>query len=488
MVSLTSYLRTNQGARQQVSAALRKGRSGLAPLPIRAEPLGPRHGLVGTAFDYLLRSLLVRAHAGRTLVHAGSPCLALQTVPDFLGDDTRLGQLWDAHQIRGAFEAGRRDLTPEVARACLTLATFDVTYRVNGYHHLAGVVHDEDVQDLLNLAAIVPFESFRAERRLLLNPLFGAGARVGGADADLLIDGTLIDVKTSLHLKVRGEYLQQLSGYLALARLGGVHSAGGEPIERLGVYFARHGLLHVWTLEDLYASGQLDAMTAWFDQDWWAIPLDPARPACQRVVGQREAGDDPWTVVRGYQALPGPDAQGVARLAFWQQHRGTPQAIRSTLIARRPARALLGESADAADVWVVAALLGACPATAAPLTFLDEHLQDLTAVQRILSASKHTDAWWTGQQDDLPVRVRRVARRVRRTLDTPLDPAAAEVLAQLLPCPAPMEDHMPVTRAAQAAVRALVAGGRVLKDGRLVQRLDMAQRCAIAVTSDLTVA
>lgn len=479
-MSLTSYLRTNAEARQQVSAALHKGRRAVAAVPIRAEPLGPRHGLVGTAFDYLLRSLLIRAHAGRTLVHGGSPCLALQTVPDFLGDDTRLGQLWDAHQIRVAFEAGQRDLTPEVARACLTLATFDVTYRVSGYHHLAGVVHGEDVQDLLNLAATVPLESFRAERRLLLNPLFGAGARVGGADADLLIDGTLIDVKTSLHLKARSEYLQQLSGYLALARLGGVHGAGAEPIERLGVYFARHGLLHVWTLEDLYAPGQLDALTAWFDQDWWAIPLDPARPAQARVVGRREPGEDPWTVVRGYQALPGPDAQGAARLTLWQRHRGTPHAIRSTLIARRPARALLGESADEADVWVVAALLGACPATAAPLTFLDEHLQDLTAVQRILSASKHTDAWWTGQQDDLPARVRRVARRVRRTLDTPLDPAAAEVLAQLLPCPAPLEDHVPVTRAAQAAVRALVAGGRVLKDGRLVQRLDAAQRCVVA--------
>lgn len=45
---------------------------------------------------------------------------------------------------------------------------------------------------------------------------------------------------------------------------------------------------------------------------------------------------------------------------------------------------------------------------------------------------------------------------------------------------------MPVTRAAQAAVRALVACGRVLKDGRQLQRLDVAQRCAVTPSTDGT--
>ncbi len=49
--------------------------------------------------------------------------------------------------------------------------------------------------------------------------------RFGGADADLLIDDPLIEVKVIRHLRLKGEYLQPLTGYLVLDRLAGVHGS-----------------------------------------------------------------------------------------------------------------------------------------------------------------------------------------------------------------------------------------------------------------------
>lgn len=478
-MSLTAYFRTIPESRQQVQAALRKNRTVPVEFPLLAPSLGTRPGLVGTAFDYLFRSLLVRLHLGQTLIHTGSPCLALHTVPDFVGREAQLNTLWAAHRTRVSFEHGHQHLTAEVAHACLVLASFDVTYRVSGYMLLAGEVHQDDVQDLLNLAALVPLERFRASTRLVLNPTFGQSARVWGADADVLIDDILIDIKTSVQLKVRSEYLQQLSGYLALAQLGGIHGAGDRPLQRLGIYFARYGVLHTWTLEELYMPGGLERLTAWFDQAWAAMSLPEAQPARYREGGVRHPEDEAWMVVPGYQPLPGPQTTwppGLEQRLRFQQRK---PALRSTLIARRPARALLGGTATSEDIWVVATLLAASPLTRAPLAYLQARLTDVNAIRQLLAASRHTDAWWLSRQDDLESRCTRLEAQVQSSLMMPLSEEDQTVLAHLLPCAVPLSEHMATTPANRAAVKRLVARGLVLQDGRSVLPLTRARVCLL---------
>jgi demethoxyubiquinone hydroxylase (CLK1/Coq7/Cat5 family) len=52
----------------------------------------------------------------------------------------------------------------------------------------------EDLRALYNLAEKADFSG----RSVLLNPIFGAASfMVGGADADLMIDGTVVGVKTT---------------------------------------------------------------------------------------------------------------------------------------------------------------------------------------------------------------------------------------------------------------------------------------------------
>src|SRR5262249_55538728 len=56
----------------------------------------------------------------------------------------------------------------------------------------------EDVEDLLALLAVVPFESLLDDKVLLLNPTFGNASRlVGGSDGDLISGDLLIDFKTT---------------------------------------------------------------------------------------------------------------------------------------------------------------------------------------------------------------------------------------------------------------------------------------------------
>jgi hypothetical protein len=83
---------------------------------------------------------------------------------------------------------------------------------------------------------------------LRLNPPFGeASGLVGGADADLIAGDPLADVKVTKKGEVQGVYLDQLLGYLLLARRCAAEDVTFPTVKRLGIYFARHG--HLLTQE-----------------------------------------------------------------------------------------------------------------------------------------------------------------------------------------------------------------------------------------------
>jgi hypothetical protein len=84
---------------------------------------------------------------------------------------------------------------------------------------------------------------------LYLNPMFEGSAAIGGADADLIAGGCLIDVKTTVDPKFSStRLLYQLLGYVFLDydneyRVGAV-----------AIYLSRQGLLIRWDLEELLAT------------------------------------------------------------------------------------------------------------------------------------------------------------------------------------------------------------------------------------------
>ena len=78
----------------------------------------------------------------------------------------------------------------------------------------------------------------------VLNPKFEGSADVGGADADLIVDGTLIDVKTSVKQEIQSDSIWQLLGYVLLD-YSDVYRING-----IGLYMARQGILFQWDLDE----------------------------------------------------------------------------------------------------------------------------------------------------------------------------------------------------------------------------------------------
>ena len=80
----------------------------------------------------------------------------------------------------------------------------------------------------------------------MCGPSFDGSAYVRGADADLIVDGCLYDVKTTMKQREGlPRNLRQLLGYELLDW----HGALG--LERAGFYFSRLGAWLSWELEEL---------------------------------------------------------------------------------------------------------------------------------------------------------------------------------------------------------------------------------------------
>lgn len=236
--------------------AATQGRPGPA-LVLPRDSTGYPWSTVGSAFDYRLRFLLAPTPVGQLLAYRGAQNLAGRSgaLPAAF---TGLGPLIDA-LLSGAGRAllsGERER--ELARACFVLALYEQCYRIgpNPSWPIVALGRDADVRAVLALcderaALDIPalIRLFLQTQPFLLssddvtpNPTFAGSASLGGADADLIVDRTLIDLKTVTRGWFGRAELWQLVGYV-LADLDDTYG-----IERVGVYLARHGRLIDWDL------------------------------------------------------------------------------------------------------------------------------------------------------------------------------------------------------------------------------------------------
>ena len=77
-----------------------------------------------------------------------------------------------------------------------------------------------------------------------LNPTFEGSRDVGGADADLIVDGTLIEMKTTIKSEIKTDGLLQLLGYALL------DYPDEYGLDAIALYMARQGLYLRWDLEE----------------------------------------------------------------------------------------------------------------------------------------------------------------------------------------------------------------------------------------------
>ncbi|TFI40941.1 hypothetical protein E4P29_22385 [Rhodococcus sp. 1R11] len=154
----------------------------------------------------------------------------------------------------------------EMIRLCVVAAQLDQLYRAYPF-----VI---DKTTLLEGTSVVSFDKARAQvpwflidqvhdqvRRanIALGPLHANSAKaiagmsftgselVGGADADLLVDGLLLDFKSTHKATSIGRSdVYQLAGYVLLD-FDDLHQ-----IDRVGVYWTRHGVLRTFTLSTFF--------------------------------------------------------------------------------------------------------------------------------------------------------------------------------------------------------------------------------------------
>lgn len=236
------------------------------------------YGLVGTAYDYLLRFWLARntptVHIRDNWVaQNGLTLLELRDVSEELIEHAE-AVLSEARSERDSYVAGD-ELTDRLIELSLDLARLDKVYRSGSIPNELGSFDEDDIQDLRKLVAILRQEEPLSGEEVYLNPAFGPASKlVEGADGDIILDKTLIDAKATKKRRIQDSWWHQLIGYAILVdieqRLTDADENGSlriDPlpkIEKLGIFLARHGELWTVSADHIYGYDEYPAIRAWF--------------------------------------------------------------------------------------------------------------------------------------------------------------------------------------------------------------------------------
>ena len=318
-MSLTSFIK-----RPEVSDRMKPLRPKLPrkiSAPLLVEPKTKNFRIVGTAFDYLLRFEIQR-RASHATTRPWVAEHALERLGNFTGNlarkhgkrrlvpisgregvdpryslppkevRKRAGAIVDnAKAAVAAYlqnQMPRRSELTELAAHAIRLAKLDQVYRTGRLPEAFEDAGTEDVEDLLNMLDIVPFDSLLCGDSLFLNPDFRESSGiVGGADADLIAGDLLVDFKSTKKPEMTGQDLDQLLGYYLLAR----RQRGLDPefpeIKRVAFYFCRHGLLWVQDVGIWTGQPQFPDLETWF---FSSMPGNPEAGGLDYFVVDPEAG------------------------------------------------------------------------------------------------------------------------------------------------------------------------------------------------------
>ncbi|MEM8937517.1 MAG: hypothetical protein AAGC77_14055 [Pseudomonadota bacterium] len=282
-MSLTSFVKTPRireafdryGTKERTPSAFKK-REMLVP------GSGGPEGLAGAAFDYLARIHIARIlRNSKITVHQGewiSEIAQAHLDPNIKNGMSYLNgasdewhkHLNEAHAEAHAYMSGSGSLkwftvlVQYMARADLFVRT---TMGPEWNFDASGGV----ARELLAMMRFFdPVEIFAPKQSVFLNPTFALGGEVGGADADLIIDDRLIELKTNRTLSLTKTTLLQLAGYSALNEMGGIVLNDGtykKSFISVGVYYARHNAFIEIPMGELFPNNGFGKFKAVFEDE-----------------------------------------------------------------------------------------------------------------------------------------------------------------------------------------------------------------------------
>jgi hypothetical protein len=239
-------------------------------LPHPIQPVDVRHpawSALGHGIDFRLRLSLGQSlgQAVGTGVAVIGTDMPLRGAPSVL---TRVALQAAGHELLATVDTSLRDpgqLREEyLTRLCFVAAFYEDVYRtgeVRRYSMLAAASPGTTLSDLvtavpgyvvedigrqMNLAE-KPFRPFRAlpPQAVTCGPVFTGSSDIGGADADFILGGLLLDCKaTTMPGELGRDEINQLAGYLLLD----YHDEFS--INQVGLYLSRQGAMITWTVTE----------------------------------------------------------------------------------------------------------------------------------------------------------------------------------------------------------------------------------------------
>ncbi|MFF3467585.1 UvrD-helicase domain-containing protein [Streptomyces sp. NPDC002619] len=250
-----------------VGSYLQRSR-GLPPAVQPMDERRPDYAALGRTIDYRLRLALgcgpggaVAAGVqllGSTVPLDGAPAPEVRMALHTAG--IRLLARLHAH-LEGAPRLDEQELT----RLCHVAGFYEAVYRNGVFSRRRNLLaHANARTTLAQLTAAVPVyvlddiaeqmalaeQPFTPLRQLpdeqrVCGPVFTGSSDLGGADADFIVGGLLIDCKaTTRPHTIQRSAVQQLTGYLLL------DYDNAYAIDRVGLYLSRHGSLITWSVPD----------------------------------------------------------------------------------------------------------------------------------------------------------------------------------------------------------------------------------------------
>lgn len=273
-MSLTSHLSTPRSPLgawfretfAATSAVVRFINATLADSPGVPPPAGALAGTLGTAIDYRIRFAFDRPVVASLIAVRGA-----RRSMDYVDPHLAVAFFESLGRLLADASPGLRPRDDEtertLARHCVVLALLDEAFRAGGldggdlvfagiveprFHSrlmdlpsrswvadLLALVTEDEIADVCAVIDVLRSHgeplATRAAARVITNPSFSTSERVGGADADLILGGCLLDIKSNARGRVTGRHVLQLAGY-ALLDVNDTYR-----IDELGFYLARHG-------------------------------------------------------------------------------------------------------------------------------------------------------------------------------------------------------------------------------------------------------
>src|SRR5581483_2708029 len=286
---LTEQLRQGASRCAEVRALLGLGL--LRRQAVRA-PLSPasQRYLVGMALDYRMRFMWAPSKAEDLVAFHGASAVLGRAAWWLTGHGQgheqpsfdNLAPVWrpaamlakaffaDVNWLVAMMKPARRRLTNAeeilLARYCAVLAYWEQVYRLGPRHDLPlcalspgarlsdmlGLPDDAVVADIADLAKdAAELASSLWDVPTVLNPTFAGSHAVGGADADLIVDGCLVEIKTVTRWEPADlrQWLHQLVGYVLL------DWNDKRRIRQIGLWLPRQRVFQTWPAA------------------WWVFPL-----------------------------------------------------------------------------------------------------------------------------------------------------------------------------------------------------------------------